>query len=128
MAELTTIARPYAKAAFLFAKEQNALAQWESMLATAAAVMAEPSVRQALDNPALGASRKAALLAEVCGDAIDSSAITLTSLRRTSALACFPLLVVCSISYSPRKASSRMWSWCPHSPWKMPMCQAWWPR
>ncbi|HAV67902.1 MAG TPA: F0F1 ATP synthase subunit delta, partial [Alcanivorax sp.] len=26
MAELTTIARPYAKAAFMFAKEQNALA------------------------------------------------------------------------------------------------------
>ena len=73
MAELTTIARPYAKAAFLFAKEKNALAEWESMLATAAAVMADPSVRQALDNPALGASRKAAMLAEICGDAFDDA-------------------------------------------------------
>jgi F-type H+-transporting ATPase subunit delta len=73
MAELTTIARPYAKAAFLFAKEQGVLEQWESMLATAAAVMADPSVSLALDNPALGASRKAAVLAEICGDAIDSA-------------------------------------------------------
>ena len=38
MAELTTIARPYAKAAFMFAKEQNALAEWEQMLGLAAAV------------------------------------------------------------------------------------------
>ena len=73
MAELTTIARPYAKAAFLFAKQQNALEQWESMLATAGAVMAEAKVRQALDNPALVASAKTALLAELCGDEIDSS-------------------------------------------------------
>jgi F-type H+-transporting ATPase subunit delta len=71
MAEQTTIARPYAKAAFMFAKEQNALDKWESMLATAAACMAEETVRKALDNPALGVARKAAVLADLCGDTID---------------------------------------------------------
>jgi F-type H+-transporting ATPase subunit delta len=71
MAEMTTIARPYAKAAFMFAKEQNALDKWESMLATAAALMAEEPVRKALDNPALDVARKIAILADLCGDAID---------------------------------------------------------
>lgn len=68
MAELTTIARPYAKAAFLFAKEQSALEQWESMLTTAAAVEADASVRRALSNPALGSAQQVDLLAGICGD------------------------------------------------------------
>ena len=32
MSELTTVARPYAKAAFDFAVEHNAIAQWQEML------------------------------------------------------------------------------------------------
>ena len=38
MSELTTIARPYAKAAFDFAVEQSAVEKWEEMLAFAAQV------------------------------------------------------------------------------------------
>ena len=51
MAELTTIARPYAKAAFVFAKEHDALAQWEKMLGLAAAVAGYASMRPYLDTP-----------------------------------------------------------------------------
>lgn len=72
MAELTTLARPYAKAAFLFAQEKQALAQWETMLSTAAAVVADAQVRTALDNPAQSGAQKAALLAELCGDVVDA--------------------------------------------------------
>ena len=50
MAELTTIARPYAKAAFVFAKEHDALEQWEKMLGLAAAVAGDASMRAYLDQ------------------------------------------------------------------------------
>ncbi len=65
MAELTTIARPYAKAAFVFAKEHDALEQWEKMLGLAAAV---------LDQPELDDATKVSAFAEVCGDELDESA------------------------------------------------------
>ncbi len=74
MAELTTIARPYAKAAFLHAQDNDRLAQWESMFGLAAAVVQEPTMRAALDNPARGAQGCADLLAEVCGDELDEPA------------------------------------------------------
>ena len=38
MSELTTVARPYAKAAFDFALENGAIEQWHGMLIFAAAV------------------------------------------------------------------------------------------
>ena len=71
MAELTTIARPYAKAAFMFASEANALEQWEKMLAVAAAVTEEPTVRALLSRPELALSRKSEIFADLCGDVLD---------------------------------------------------------
>ena len=41
MAELSTLARPYAKAAFEYALDHNQLTQWHQQLATAAAVVAD---------------------------------------------------------------------------------------
>ena len=38
MAEVSTVARPYAKAAFEYAQEKGALTQWSNMLAQASAV------------------------------------------------------------------------------------------
>ena len=71
MAELTTIARPYAKAAFLFASENNALDKWEDSLALLAALVDEPQMAAALGNPRLTDAEKATALAEVCGDQLD---------------------------------------------------------
>ena len=56
MAELSTLARPYAKAAFEYAREHNALAQWSEQLATAASVAADDSLQAILDNPSLTAA------------------------------------------------------------------------
>ena len=47
MAELSTLARPYARAAFEYARDNNALAEWQSQLATAAAVTLEPAMTTA---------------------------------------------------------------------------------
>ena len=73
MAELTTIARPYAKAAFLFAKEENALEKWEKMLGLAAAVASDSTMLAYLSQPELGTDAKIAAFAEVCGDELDES-------------------------------------------------------
>lgn len=74
MAELTTIARPYAKAAFLHAQEAGALDKWESMLQLAAAVVRDDAMRVALEEPQRGAEERARLMIEVCGDELDEGA------------------------------------------------------
>lgn len=44
------IARPYARAAFAHAKDRSGLAQWSAALKAAAAAVADPSVRAALES------------------------------------------------------------------------------
>lgn len=74
MAELTTLARPYAKAAFEYANGRGALAQWSSMFATLASVAIQEQVSQRLASPALTAEQQSKLLLDLCGDALDAAA------------------------------------------------------
>ena len=69
MAELSTLARPYAKAAFDFARDKGALAQWSEQLAVCAAVAADAGMESVLGNPSLTDEQQAQTLNEVCGDA-----------------------------------------------------------
>lgn len=71
MAELTTIARPYAKAAFLFAQENDTLAQWEKMLGLVATVAQDPAMNAFLDQPEVDSAEQAKAFAQVCGDELD---------------------------------------------------------
>jgi F-type H+-transporting ATPase subunit delta len=64
MAQLTTLARPYAKAVFDAAKEQNAVDQWDQALAFAGLVAADQEVANILANPGLSEQRKAELFAD----------------------------------------------------------------
>ena len=70
MAELATIARPYAEAAFRLATEENALPAWSDMLRFLATIVGDPQVASALDNPKLDASQKESLLLSVAGDRV----------------------------------------------------------
>jgi F-type H+-transporting ATPase subunit delta len=72
MAELTTIARPYAEAAFSIARDSNTLPVWSQMLKLASAVVADPRIADALDNPKLDAPAKESLLLSVCGERLDA--------------------------------------------------------
>ena len=74
MAELTTIARPYAEAAFRLARDANALPAWSQMLQLASSVVVDPRVAAALDNPELTAGDKEALVLSICGDGLDPMA------------------------------------------------------
>ncbi|BFM09833.1 F0F1 ATP synthase subunit delta [Halioxenophilus aromaticivorans] len=71
MAELTTLARPYAKAAFEYAKEQNALAQWASQLSVAAAVSQSEAVGKVLSSPVHTAAEKGNVFVQLCGDTLN---------------------------------------------------------
>ena len=68
MAEATTIARPYAEAAFAIAREQGAMDAWARMLSLGASIVRDARVAQALDNPRLGAPEKESLLLSIAGD------------------------------------------------------------
>jgi len=73
MAELTTVARPYAKAAFEYARGAGELAGWSSMLALAAAVVANADFNQYISRPMLSANEQADALFKVCGDRLDAA-------------------------------------------------------
>jgi F-type H+-transporting ATPase subunit delta len=68
MAEIATIARPYANAVFELAKRKRALDGWSRELAVLAAVAAEPAIKDVIDSPAATSQQKANSLARVCGD------------------------------------------------------------
>jgi F-type H+-transporting ATPase subunit delta len=71
MAELATIARPYANAVFKLAKGEGALDRWSRMLGILAATAEHPVVERMLGSPDLPGTAKAFKLAEVCGDELD---------------------------------------------------------
>jgi len=65
MAEPSTIARPYAEAAFRLADAQGKLADWSATLANLAAVAADARVRAAIDDPNISAAKVAGLFIAV---------------------------------------------------------------
>lgn len=73
MAELITLARPYARAAFETAQAENALAQWSELLAFAARVVADSGMRQLLASPKASDDQKADLLIELYEDGLSES-------------------------------------------------------
>jgi F-type H+-transporting ATPase subunit delta len=62
MAEPSTIARPYAEAAFKLADAQGKLADWSATLADLSAVAADERVRAAIGDPNLPAAKVAGLI------------------------------------------------------------------
>jgi F-type H+-transporting ATPase subunit delta len=71
MAELTTIARPYAKAAFDFAVEHNAVEAWVEMLTFAALVSENDTIKPLLSG-ALASKQLAELFIRVCGEQVNA--------------------------------------------------------
>jgi len=65
MAEPSTVARPYAEAAFKLAQGANALAKWSEMLAALATVSQDSRVRAAVGDPNLSDAKVAGLFISV---------------------------------------------------------------
>lgn len=72
MSELTTVARPYAKAAFDFALEQGALDQWGEMLEFTAAIATDSTIASFLSSSATVGKTTDVFLG-VCGDELDDN-------------------------------------------------------
>jgi F-type H+-transporting ATPase subunit delta len=74
MAEITTIARPYAKAVFELAQSEGRFKEWSDMLGYAAAVVADPQMRAIISNPSVANDRLADLLVDICNGKLDDKA------------------------------------------------------
>lgn len=72
MSELTTIARPYAKAAFDFAVEQSAVEKWTEMLGFVAEVTKNQQIQQFLTG-SFSAQKVAETVISICGEQLDKS-------------------------------------------------------
>ena len=71
MSSLTTLARPYAKAAFELALADDALAAWDDMLALAGAMVSEKAMAALIDNPDVGRAQVLEILSDAAGDAFN---------------------------------------------------------
>jgi len=74
MAEKTTIARPYAKAAFQEAQGDKRLAEWSATLRNAAAVVHDARVHELLNSPAVSGEELAQFVMDLSGAGIDEHA------------------------------------------------------
>jgi F-type H+-transporting ATPase subunit delta len=72
VAERATIARPYAKAAFEYAREANAFAAWSQGLQSAAQIVADPSVAPLTKSPQWPMANLVSLITDVAGDKLDA--------------------------------------------------------
>ncbi len=64
------IARPYARAAFARAREQERVEEWSQQLELLARVAGDPDAARLLTDPRLPRARRAEFLLDICGDRI----------------------------------------------------------
>ena len=90
MAEQSTVARPYAKAAFEYARDHQALDAWSQALAMAGSIVIDRQVAGLLGSPKLSSEQKVSLVADILGDNADDAfkrfLTTLADQRRLAAL------------------------------------------
>ena len=68
MSSLTTLARPYAKAAFELAQEEGDLARWDAMLDLVSQLAADEAIGRLLDNPKVSNAETARLISDAAGE------------------------------------------------------------
>lgn len=72
MAERATIARPYAKAAFEYARGAHAFGEWSQGLRVSAEIVADPRARALVTDPELTAAEIADFIIGVAGAKLDA--------------------------------------------------------
>lgn len=92
MAELLTLARPYAKAAFAYASEQSAIDSWSNVLQLLGATVQDEAFSAYINRPELTPKGKVNAFAQVLGAEQATTAITnyLTLLAENGRLALLP--------------------------------------
>jgi F-type H+-transporting ATPase subunit delta len=77
MAELSTLARPYAKAAFSAAVDSGDTAKWLTALQTLAVILKTDVVNELVASPSVSALDKAKAIADVAGEECNEGAANL---------------------------------------------------
>ena len=72
MSNVTTLARPYAKAAFELAEADSATGRWNDMLDLASTLVSEKSMARLLQSPEVSNSQLVKVLSDIGGEAFDS--------------------------------------------------------
>lgn len=80
MAEYTTSARPYARAAYALATQSSTVDSWTDALALMAAVAADADMQDILDEPQLSREQKGDLMLKVIADKLDQQQQNLVKL------------------------------------------------
>ncbi len=73
MAEKTTIARPYAQAAFDVAQAAGNLKAWSTMLQLVSIVTADASMKDLISNPGVERGKLVNLIIDICGNTLDEA-------------------------------------------------------
>ncbi len=73
MTDFTTIARPYSRAVFEYARDTGAIEAWSDRLALLAAVVSNDEIKVLLDNPRISRQERTALLIKVCREHLDQA-------------------------------------------------------
>ena len=73
MIEPTTLARPYARAAFEHARAAGELAAWQTALSELAAITTQPKVAAAMRDPNQTAAQRASTLSSLAGDTVPTA-------------------------------------------------------
>lgn len=79
MSSLTTLARPYAKAAFELARGGKALAEWDRLLGAAGTAVSEPSMAELIATPHVGSERIVFIVLEALGKPEDGNFVNFVS-------------------------------------------------
>ena len=102
MAELSTLARPYAKAIFEAAVADNKLSDWSRTLSLLASVLSNQSIRSYISDPSHSTENQADTLIQVCGDDLNDAGKNLVRLLAENKR--LPALVQISVIYETLKA------------------------
>lgn len=80
MAELATIARPYAEAVFELAKETDHFEQWSEQLGFLTAIVEDTAIKTVMGNPQVDKKTLTHLLLAICAEQIDTAGQNLVRL------------------------------------------------
>jgi len=80
MSELTTAARPYARAVFEMAKEAGGLTKWSNSLGFMAAIASDESVKELLANPKMAKQAGADAFIKLCDNKLDDNSKNLVKM------------------------------------------------
>ena len=80
MAELSTLARPYAEAAFKSANQANNVKEWSDALLFLSAISSDADLSEIINNPRISKDKLTGLLLDICQDQINNQVTNLVKL------------------------------------------------